>query len=83
MVNKDILAQDLLKTIKNSGGKLLQSAKIFDVYEGNGIEENKKSIAFSVVLGSIDKTLKDEEINQTLDKIVNSLESKHGATLRK
>lgn len=83
LVNKDILAQDLLKTIKNSGGKLLQSAKIFDVYEGNGIEENKKSIAFSVVLGSIDKTLKDEEINQTLDKIVNSLESKHGATLRK
>ena len=50
LVNKEVPAQELLKTIKNNGGKLLQESKVFDLYDGKGIPEGKKSIAFSVTL---------------------------------
>lgn len=82
IVDKKELAQDTLKTIKSSGGKLLQDAKVFDIYEGKGIPENKKSIAFSITLGSQDRTLTDEEINGTMEKIIKGLENKNGANLR-
>ena len=82
IVDKKELAQDMLKTIKSSGGKLLQDAKVFDIYEGKGIPENKKSIAFSITLGSQDRTLTDEEINGAMEKIIKGLENKNGANLR-
>ena len=83
LVDRMVLAQDLLKTIKNNGGKLLQDASVFDLYEGKEIPEGKKSIAFTITLGASDRTLKDEEINECLEKIIKGLESKHGAELRK
>lgn len=83
LADNGIASQDLLKTIKNSGGKLLQEAKVFDVYTGKGIEDGKKSIAFSITLGAGDRTLTDEEINTTMEKIVQGLENKHKAFLRK
>lgn len=83
LVDKEITSQELIKTIKNSGGKLLLDSKVFDVYEGKGIPENKKSIAFSITFGIQDRTLTDEEINALLEKIINNLENKHKAELRK
>ena len=83
LVNKEVPAQELLKTIKNNGGKLLQESKVFDLYEGKGILEGKKSIAFSVTLGDANKTLTDEEVNKVIEKVVSGLQSKHGAELRK
>ena len=82
IVDKKELAQDMLKTIKSSGGKLLQDAKVFDIYEGKGIPEDKKSIAFSITLGAQDRTLTDEEINGAMEKIIKGLENKNGANLR-
>ena len=82
IVDKKELAQDMLKTIKSSSGKLLQDAKVFDIYEGKGIPENRKSIAFSITLGAQDRTLTDEEINGAMEKIIKGLESKNGANLR-
>ena len=83
LVNKEVPAQELLKTIKNNGGKLLQESKVFDLYDGKGIPEGKKSIAFSVTLGDANKTLTDEEVNKVMEKVVSGLQSKHGAELRK
>ena len=83
LVKKDIQAQDLIKTIKNNGGKLLLDTKVFDLYDGKGIKEGDKSIAFSLTFGAQDRTLVDEEINSCIDKIIKGLENKHGATLRK
>ena len=83
LVNKDVPAQELLKTIKNNGGKLLQESKVFDLYDGKGIPEGKKSIAFSVTLGDANKTLTDEEVNKVMEKVIAGLQSKHGAELRK
>ena len=83
LVNKNIPAQELLKTIKNNGGKLLQESKIFDLYEGKGIPEGKKSIAFSITLGAEDRTLTDEEVIKVMEKVIQGLANKHGAELRK
>ncbi len=82
LVDNDIPAQDLQKAIKNAGGKLLQESKVFDVYNGKGIPEGKKSIAFSIELGDNTKTLTDEIINETMNKITETLNNKFKAELR-
>ena len=53
------------------------------MYAGKGIEENKKSIAYSLTFEKMDRTLTDEEINESLSKIIDMLEKKLGAELRK
>ena len=82
IVDEEISALELQKVIKNSGGKLLQNVKIFDLYKGKGIPENKKSIAFSIELGDSTKTLTDEIINETMNKITENLKNKCKAELR-
>lgn len=82
IVDKDIMAQELQKAIKSYGGHLLQDCKVFDVYMGKGIAEAKKSIAFTIELGSKDKTLTDDEIVSTMNKIVEGLQNKFHAELR-
>ena len=63
-------------------GKLLQESKVFDVYTGTGVPEGKKSIAFSITFGADDRTLTDEEINKSMEKIIQNLQNKYNATLR-
>jgi phenylalanyl-tRNA synthetase beta chain len=82
IVEKNVTSEELAKQIKKSAGSLLLMSKVFDVYTGAGIEENKKSIAYSLEFGAQDRTLTDEEINNILEKIIASLE-KQGATIRK
>ncbi len=83
VVDKKVAAEELQKVIKNSGGKLLQGSKVFDIYTGTGIPEDKKSIAITVELGDSSKTLTDEEISSVIDKITENLANKFGASLRK
>ena len=82
VVDKDLEAQKIAMQIKKSGGSLLNDIKVFDVYTGKGIDEDKKSIAFSLSFGKLDATLTDEEINGSMEKIVKELESKLEARLR-
>ena len=65
-----------------NSGSLLINSEVFDVYTGKGIEENKKSLAYSLEFGTNDRTLTDEEINNIIDKIIANLE-KNGAEIRK
>ena len=83
IVDKDITASEMEKTIKANGGKLLQKIEIFDLYIGKGIPEGKKSIAFSIELEDKTKTLTDEEIIASMNKITEGIEKKFGAELRK
>ncbi len=83
LVDNTITAQELQRAIKSSGGKLLQNSEVFDLYTGKGIPEGKKSIAFSIELGAQDKTLTDEEIVGVMNKIVNDMQNKFKAELRK
>ena len=82
VVDNYIPAQELQKAIKNSGGKLLQEVKVFDVYTGKGIPEGKKSVALSIELGDSTKTLTDEIILETMNKITENLKNKYKAELR-
>ena len=68
--------------IKKKAGKLLLDINVFDVYEGKNIDENKRSIAYSLTFGTPDRTLSDDEINAILENIINDLENK-GIQIRK
>ena len=73
VVNKDVNAQDLINAISSVDQNLISNIKVFDVYEGENIPENHKSIAISVTIQSFEKTLKDndlENINNSLIKTV-------------
>lgn len=83
VVDKNVKAEDISKTIKKAGGSNLADVEAFDVYEGKGIEEGKRSLAFSLTFMSFDKTLTDEEINPILEKIIATLEKEYKAELRK
>ena len=82
VVDKNVASGDIAQIIKKAAGSLLLGTKVFDVYTAAGLEENKKSIAYSLEFGANDRTLTDEEINQVLEKIIANLE-KQGASLRK
>ena len=68
--------------IKKLAGSNLISYEVFDVYTGKGIEQDKKSIAFSLTFGKQDRTLTDEEINAVMEKIIAGLEKDLKAELR-
>lgn len=73
VVDKSVTSEEIAKEIKKAAGSLLIRSDIFDVYTGKGILENKKSIAYSLVFGSMDRTLTDEEINNVFEKIIERL----------
>lgn len=82
VVNKNITAQEIGMNIKKFAGSLLENYEVFDVYTGEGVADNKKSVAFSLTFGKQDRTLTDEEINAVMEKIVEGLEKKLQAELR-
>lgn len=59
--------------IEKRGGKLLESCNLFDVYEGEQVGADKKSVAFNLVFRANDRTLSDAEVNEVMDKILAEL----------
>lgn len=82
IVKKDIPASTLLSQIKKSGGRLLTEIDIFDVYTGENVSFDEKSIAFSLTFEDSTKTLSLEEVNNVFNKIINDVETKLEAKLR-
>ena len=72
----------MLDTIKASAGKTLESAKLFDIYRGDKLGRNKKSVAFALSFRASDRTLTDEEISGAMAKILKALKNGFGAELR-
>lgn len=83
LADEDMPVGDIDRVIRENGGKLVEEVKLFDVYVGDQIEKGKKSIAYSIVYRSEEKTLTDEEILPTHEKILSELESKLNISLRK
>lgn len=71
----------LEKAITKGAGNLLETIQLFDVYQGEQIENGKKSVAFNIVLRSAENTLAEEQVNSTMKKVMKELE-KVGASLR-
>ena len=82
IVNKSIASSSIENVIKSAAGKFFKDIEIFDVYEGKGIGEEKKSIAISVSWQSIKLTLKDSDIDSAVERIVNSMKKELGGELR-
>lgn len=71
------------KAIQKKGKKILEEAVLFDVYRHDKLGLKKKSVAYSLRFRSKDRTLTDEEINNTMEEIIKELETSLGAELRK
>jgi phenylalanyl-tRNA synthetase beta chain len=82
IVNKDVKAQDFINVISSVDQKLISNIKVFDVYEGENIPENKKSIAINVTIQSSEKTLNDNDLENINNSIINIVEKKTGAKIR-
>jgi len=82
ILDDNITSEDVIKTIKKAGGKLVTSIKVFDLYKGSNLGENKKSLAFNLYFEDPNKTLILEEVTVVFDKIINEVEKKYNATLR-
>ena len=82
IVSKDVTAGEIISTIKKAGGKLLKDITVFDVYTGEKVGENQKSIAFSLTFLDINKTLSDEEVMTIFNAIIEKVENTHKAQLR-
>ncbi len=82
VVNEDITAGQVEEIIRNKGGKLIEEVQLFDIYRGSQIEEGYKSMAYSIVYRSDEKTLSEDDITKVHNKIVNSLVNQVGAALR-
>jgi phenylalanyl-tRNA synthetase beta chain len=82
IVNKDVTSQDLINAVSNVDQNLISNIKIFDVYEGENIPENQKSIAISVSIQSFEKTLNDSDLDKINKLIIETVENKTGAKIR-
>lgn len=82
VVKKDVTADTLINQIRKSGGRLLTNIDIFDVYVGENVGEDEKSVAFSLTFADPSKTLSDEEVTKVFEKIITEVESKLDAKLR-
>ena len=69
--------------MKKNAGKYLKYIEIFDVYEGKSIEKDKRSMAFSLKFQADDRTLLESDINSSITSIINAVEQKFAAVLRK
>ena len=82
IVNKDVKAQDLIDAVSSVDQTLISNIKVFDVYEGENIPENQKSIAISVNIQSSEKTLNDNDLENINNSIIKTVEKKTGAKIR-
>ena len=73
---------EIENVITAAAGKLLRSVRLFDIYRGANLGENKKSLAFSLKLRAEDRTLTDADSEGVINKVLAAVQEKLGATLR-
>jgi phenylalanyl-tRNA synthetase beta chain len=82
IVDRSVKAGDIVRAAQGADKKLIADVTVFDVYEGKGIDPDKKSIAIAVTLQPREKTLTDQEIEAVAAKIVAEVAKKTGGVLR-
>jgi len=82
IVDKDVSSQDLINAISDVDNRLISNIRVFDVYEGENIPDNQKSIAISVTIQSSEKTLNDTDLDKINKLIIETVETKTGAKIR-
>ena len=82
VVDGDVPAVTVERTIRAAGGDLVAGVRLFDLYEGEQIPPGKKSLAYSVVYQAADRTLTDDEVGEVRNKIIRAVEEELGGELR-
>lgn len=82
VLDKDIESDQIMNILKRVGGRLLSKVDVFDLYVGENVLENEKSIAYSLTFQNSDKTLTDEEVTTVVNKMISEVEVKVNAKLR-
>ncbi len=82
VLERDLPAETVIKTVKEVAPPLLESVEVFDVYEGQGIASGKKSVALACRYRAKDRTLTDEEVNRVHSAVVEHARTRLGAELR-
>lgn len=81
VINRDMPSAKLVNTIHQNGGDILQEAEVFDVYEGEHVAEDEKSIAIRLSYLDTEDTLTDDKVNAVHEAILTALQAE-GATIR-
>lgn len=82
LINDDVPVRDIEKALKRRGGEYLEEIRLFDVYKGEQVPEGKKSVAYTLVFRSPERTLVDDEVNRAVEDMLNELKTEFGAVLR-
>jgi len=82
IVNDDLEVASVQQTLDAAAAPIVRSIELFDVYQGKGIEPNKKSLAFRVLMQDTQRTLEDGEVDEAIDAMVCHAETSLGAQLR-
>ena len=82
VVDEKVSNGELIGAIKSACGKLLYEVSLFDIYRNEALGENKKSMAYKIVLLSNEKTLTSDEVSSVINKVLKGLEFRYGAKLR-
>ena len=82
VVDADVTAESLIRAAKGADKVLIADVRLFDVYEGKGVGENRKSVAIAVTLQPTERTLTDEDIEKVSAAIVAAVTKQTGGTLR-
>ncbi len=82
VLRQDISTGEVVEQIRRTAPELIESVDLFDLYQGDQIAAGHKSLAFSLRLRSPEKTLKDEQANQIVDKVLKNLKKAFDADLR-
>ncbi|AZC23839.1 phenylalanine--tRNA ligase subunit beta [Pseudomonas sessilinigenes] len=83
LADRDVAASAVLEVIRENAGEWLTDLRLFDVYQGKGIDPHRKSLAVGLTWQHPSRTLNDDEVNSATQNILTSLEQRLNATLRK
>ena len=82
VVNKNLPSSEIEKEIVHLGTPLVKNVKLFDLYEGEGLPADKKSLAFRLIYQDSERTLKDQEVEKSFTKIIETINEKFDAFVR-
>lgn len=82
VVPETVSFNELIGVIQSTAGDLLADCRVFDVYQGEGVEKTCKSLAISLILQDVSSTLKDETVDSIISDVISALEAQLGARLR-
>jgi len=83
IVDQDLPVGDIVDSLKESGNELVESIKVFDIYTGEHVDKDKKSVALTIKFRHQDRTLVEEEVNDEVEDMIQTLREEYQAELRK